>query len=115
MICIQFLEGSHKKWEVIKEIKHELSDGTTIVIPKGFQTDLSSVPQLLWNAFPPYGNFLLAALVHDYLYFYRHRSRVFSDKEMLIVSKLKNSDTFRNKIDNYIRYAAVRLFGKLYY
>ena len=110
MIKLTFIRG--KKWQVDEPIKHRLHDHTTIIIPKGFTTDLSSVPKFLWGIFPPFGNFLLASIVHDYLYVIKYKSnRRFCDKEMLYLSNKLN----KNKIDNYIRYYAVRLFGWIYW
>tara|TARA_R100000544_G_C2213961_1_gene53508 strand:+ start:109 stop:474 length:366 start_codon:yes stop_codon:yes gene_type:complete len=110
MIKLKFIRG--KKWQVDEPIKHRLHDKNTIIIPKGFTTDLSSVPMFLWGVFPPFGNFLLASVVHDYLYVVKYRDdRYFCDKEMLIISNRIN----KNKVDNYIRYIAVRLFGWIYW
>ena len=108
-ITLDYIGGKKgKKWAVASAIIHELSNGEVITIAEGFETDLSSVPKILWGIFPPYGNFLLAALVHDYLYVTKYKDdRAFADKEMLIVSnKIHN-----NKIDNYLSYYAVVLFG----
>lgn len=108
-ITLDYIGGKKgKKWAVATAITYKLSNGETIVIPEGFETDLSSVPKILWGIFPPFGNFLLAALVHDYLYVTQYNNdRLFADKEMLIISnKLHN-----NKLDNYLRYYAVVLFG----
>ena len=89
MIKLTFIRG--KKWQVDEPIKHRLHDHTTIIIPKGFTTDLSSVPKFLWGIFPPFGNFLLAALVHDYLYVTKYKNnRAFADKEMLYISNALN-------------------------
>ena len=101
-----------KMWILQKEIVHTLHNGETITIPVGFETDLSSVPKFLWSVLPPYGKFLLAPLVHDYLYIVdQTRGRAFADKEMLIVSNA----THKNKIDNYVRYWGVRAFGWIYW
>lgn len=40
----------------------------TITVPKGFVTDLASVPRLLWFKYSPQGRYAYAAIVHDYLY-----------------------------------------------
>jgi hypothetical protein len=101
-----------KKWKTTNELKVELSDKSVLIIPKDFETDLSTVPKSLWGILPPFGNFLLGALVHDYLYVNKdERGRKFADKEMLIISNKHN----KNKVDNYFRYYAVRLFGGLYW
>ena len=110
MIKLKFIRG--KKWQVVESITYRLHDNNTIIIPKGFITDLSSVPKFLWSIFPPFGDFLLAALVHDYLYVIKYKSnRRFCDEEMLYLSNNLN----KNKVDNYIRYFAVRIFGWYYW
>jgi hypothetical protein len=40
----------------------------TITVPKGFVTDFASIPREFWTEFPPTGEYKLAAVVHDYLY-----------------------------------------------
>ena len=101
-----------KKWKTANELKVELSDKSVLIIPEGFENDLSSVPKFLWSILPPFGDFLLAALVHDYLYVIKYKSnRRFCDKEMLYLSNNLN----KNKLDNYIRFFGVRLFGWYYW
>jgi len=43
-------------------------EGLRLTVPKGFITDLASVPFLLWMIFPPHGPWAPAAVAHDYLY-----------------------------------------------
>lgn len=104
-----------KMWKVLKPIDVELSDGTVITIEEGFKTDLSSVPQFLWWPLPPYGPFLLACLIHDWLYIHNqhktnkhNKTQSWSDKEMLTWSKV----LYDKKIDNYARLIGVRIGGK---
>ena len=108
-ITLDYIGGKKgKKWVISSAITYTLSNGDIITIPEGFETDLSSVPKILWGIFPPYGNFLLAALVHDYLYVTKYKEdRAFADREMLIISNKLHS----NKLDNYLRYYAVVLFA----
>lgn len=42
--------------------------GRKIVVPRGFKTDLASIPRVLWAVLPPVGKYDAAAVVHDYLY-----------------------------------------------
>lgn len=56
-----------KSWEVREYIQVTLSSGEDILIPGGFQTDLSSVPEFLWGFMKPFGDFIIAALVHDWM------------------------------------------------
>lgn len=98
---------SPKYWALLQPITVKLSTGLVITIPEGFETDLSSSPRYLWSVEPPFGDFLLAALIHDYLYVYNIGTRKGADREMLYWSNAIN----KNKTDNRIRYWAVRLFG----
>ena len=113
MIALEYiLSKKGKKWKIFEQIDVPLSDGSILKIPKGFETDLSSVPKFLWGILPPFGNFLLAAIVHDYLYVTKDiRGRKFADEQMLIISNKKN----KNKVDNYFRFFAVRIFGWIYW
>jgi hypothetical protein len=40
----------------------------TVLVPKGQETDLASIPQILQNIIPLVGNHLQAAIVHDMCY-----------------------------------------------
>jgi hypothetical protein len=101
------------------DLKITLSNGYIIQIPRNFEFDGSSSPRFLWWALPSYGNFFFAALIHDYLYLnqYMHtnigykQAQKLADKEMLIWSNEINE----NKLDNKLRYWAVRLFGRKAY
>ena len=105
-------KGKRYRFALNKSIKVELSDKSVITIPKGFETDFSSVPNWLWFAFSPYGNFLLASIIHDYIYVKRTHTRKFADNEMYIWSKTINE---KRSIDNFLRYMAVRIFGASWY
>lgn len=114
-----------KFWKTTRSLRITLSTGNVIVIPRGFTTDFCTVPKLLWGLFPPYGDFLLASIIHDFLYLNRpdNITRTQADKEMLIWSKVLNGDRrydsklkyFWKRLDNYIRYGTVRLFGWTYW
>lgn len=53
-------------------------DGEThsIVVPAGFESDLASVPRPFWSWIPPYGRYLWASIVHDFLYMLGSRSGI---------------------------------------
>lgn len=106
-----YSDRSSKYWRLIKNVEVSLSDGTYILIPRGFFYDMASVPKILWSLVRPFNDGLLATLIHDYLYVHRqpgwNRKKV--DQEYL---KWMNA-TNPNKLDNYIRYYTVRAFGWL--
>ena len=39
-----------------------------VVVPRGFVSDLASIPQAFWSVMPKTGRYAYAAFVHDYLY-----------------------------------------------
>lgn len=99
-----------------------LSDGRTILIPKGFETDLSSIPQIFWGVFKPFDKGLLGDLIHDYLwedkmsetlYFNNaYTAQKFADEERL---KWRNKLAPELKIKNWLTHKVLRIFGARYY
>ena len=110
-------------WELLQSVTIKLKCGRVITIPKGFQFDGSSTPRGLWWLLPSYGDFLFAALIHDWLYktdyfdwFFNERTaQKMADIEMLYFSEILNNDTFGKRFDNKARYRGVRLFGRSVY
>jgi hypothetical protein len=60
-IVLRYIKGN--LWEVEKEIPIDRNTS----VPIGFKTDLASLPRFLWAVFPPYGKYLRAAIIHDFL------------------------------------------------
>lgn len=50
------------KWQLKEDLKYNEH-----TVPKGFITDMASVPRILWSIFPPFGKYLRASIFHDYL------------------------------------------------
>jgi hypothetical protein len=55
-------------WAIQKEITYRTHAGDIITIPRGVQTDLASIPRLLWTFLPPDGPWVQIAVFHDLLY-----------------------------------------------
>ncbi len=84
-------------------------DDKKYIIPKNFQTDLASIPRLLWFIFAPqYAGFVAPAILHDYLYRCRDDiSRQFADEVLYSALITENVTPFTaSKF-----YLGVRLFG----
>jgi Protein of unknown function (DUF1353) len=80
-----------------------------VVIPKGFLTDLASVPRMFWPIFPPWEQYGPAALLHDYLYSQRSWSRKQSDESFkLVMGQLGVSSFTRNMIYIAVRFGGAR-------
>jgi hypothetical protein len=116
-------EKQSKYFVTLMPLTVKLSDDKIVIIPEGFQFDGSSVPRFLEVVFRRYGPFLFAALIHDWMYTVDYRRRElgrkeaqrFADKEMLLWSDATNFYSNWSLIDNWLRYQAVRLFGKKVY
>lgn len=85
--------------------------GETIVVPKGYYTDLSSVPKMLWWAYPPglsYGR--KPSVVHDYIYsnLYETYTKKFADDLFYAGLIHKGMKPWKAKLC----YWAVRAFGR---
>jgi hypothetical protein len=51
-----------------------------VIAPKGFVTDLASIPRIFWSLLRPDGDYAYAAIIHDYLYWEQHLARDQSDE-----------------------------------
>lgn len=54
----------------------------TIVVPKGFVTDFASVPRPFWALIPTDGEYVTAAVVHDWLYWNQATTREVADQAL---------------------------------
>ena len=105
-----------------EDMQITLSDKRVILIPKGFETDLSSIPQIFWGVFKPFDKGLLGDLIHDYLwedkmsetlYFDNaYTAQKFADEERL---KWRNKLAPELKIKNWLTHKVLRIFGAAYY
>lgn len=63
-IIVSYNEDT-RLWEVEKDFKFHFQ-GKRHTIPKGFKTDLASVPRIFWSVFPPFGRYAEPAVIHDW-------------------------------------------------
>jgi hypothetical protein len=84
-------------------------DGKKFTIPKNFETNLASIPRILWPILAPqYSGFVSPAILHDYLYSCnRNVTRQFADE--VLYSALISEDVTSFTATKF--FIAVRLFG----
>lgn len=61
---------STNQWRIDRPFKYYIDEpnGKLIYVHEGFVTDFASVPRIFWVLFPPAtGNYVQAAVLHDYL------------------------------------------------
>jgi hypothetical protein len=104
------INGKRDQFVLYKDYHYILTNGKQIIIPKGYVTDMASIPRFFWVIWPPHSvQYRIASLVHDYLYIEPTivTSRKFADaefKRILIHYKT-------NIITANIFYLFIRLFG----
>jgi hypothetical protein len=64
------IRAGRSLWALTRTITYTPSNGTdSITVPKGFVTDLASIPRWAWDILPPDGPWAKAAVIHDFLYY----------------------------------------------
>ena len=75
--------GDGSQWIVWQDMNFSLEQEGEVVanirVPRGFVTDLASTPRRFWALYPPFGKYLSAAILHDYLYWTQICDRDTSD------------------------------------
>jgi len=76
--------GDGSQWVLREDMIFEMvlddDSRASIRVPKGFVTDLASTPRRVWALYPPFGKYLSASIVHDYLYWSQLCERDQADK-----------------------------------
>lgn len=77
--------GDQRHWVLAEPMTWRIGDtDLSITVPRGFVTDMASVPQPMWSlGLTPTGRYGRAAIVHDYLYWAQGCTRSQSDRLML--------------------------------
>ena len=96
------------QWRTLTDMYYPLSDGRVICVKAGFETDLASIPRILWSLYPPFDpEYRAAAILHDGLYASELLPRNECDWTLLEAMQAQgNSWWTRN-----VFYSAVRIGG----
>lgn len=81
----------------------------TVVVPTGFVTDFASIPRLFWAVLAPDDDYMLAAVVHDWLYWQQDLSREQADLAMRLGMEELRVEAWKTAAIH----RAVRLFGQV--
>lgn len=66
--CIAVKTSDGKNFSLFESFSFTDQFGNTYEVPVGFETDGPSIPRALWIDLPPFGNYWLPAVLHDFLY-----------------------------------------------
>lgn len=64
MVTLDYRDNT---WYTVAPIKVNVRN-FEFTVPANFETDLASIPRVFWSIYPPFGKYIRAAIVHDYLY-----------------------------------------------
>lgn len=92
-------------WEMLQPLT--CTGGPEITVPVGFQTDLASIPRLLRWRFKVTGKSRRAAVLHDYLYHTKWRTRKECDQVFKSALRVCGMSVY----DAWVMYQAVRVGG----
>jgi hypothetical protein len=93
---------------LMADLKYQIGNTNyVIIVPAGFVTDFASTPRAIWAVLPPVGQYQLAAVVHDFLYWDQGCTREQADALLRVA--MTESKVERAKRD--IIWEAVRKFG----
>lgn len=124
---LELLQIDGDKWETGRELEYDVGEKGSderIIVPKGYITDLASVPWPATLFIPKSGDFNPCAVIHDYLYNKQGRIIVYDRKGLIIpkiYSRKQCDDIFLeamlalkvNWLKARIMYSAVRTFGQI--
>lgn len=105
-VCIKPYE--EYRYQVCSDILFTI-DGEVFTIPKGFESDLASIPRIAWSYMSPaHSSLMRASIVHDWFYrmscdFDRYQT------DVIFYHMLRNDGV--SLVTANILFYAVRLFG----
>ena len=102
------------RWVLHSDLSYTTVAGDTIMVTRGFNTDLGTIPRVLWSFLAPF-EVTRPAIIHDYLYVHLERH-----SDTFKANKKYADDTFYeamlaehniSRLKAKIAYYAVRLLG----
>jgi len=101
--------GDHEI-ELLADLLYCESLNKNLKVPKGFVCDGASIPRIAWSivGYPMEGDYVEAAVIHDYLYRNAIGTKVHADNVFLQAMK----DLKVNIVKRRVMYWAVKYFGK---
>jgi hypothetical protein len=99
-----------RTWVLMEPFSYDVGNegsGDTVYVPVKFMTDFASVPRLLWIVFPQWGKYGNAAVIHDWGYWSKERTKQQTDLIFLEGMKVLGVRPFTRTF----LYLAVHVFG----
>jgi len=112
-----------RTWKLLEEFDYFIGTEDSneyVSVPKDYETDFATIPQVFWSVIPPWGKYGKAAVIHDFLcsdkYFWRKTE---NGVEKVECSRKQADDIFLeavtvlgvDEITRTMMYAAVRAYA----
>jgi hypothetical protein len=85
-IQVALIPGKNLKFRLLRDLCFTIG-GERVCVPEGFVSDGASVPRWFWRMLPPFGLYLRAAILHDWLYRSGWCSKREADRLLWIIAK----------------------------
>jgi hypothetical protein len=99
------------EWVVLAGLLYLAKNGARFMVPRGFITDLASIPRLLRWLIDRDGESRQAAVFHDFLYCIHYQTR--AEADALFLEALEACGV--NRVTRYAMYLGVRSGGWVYW
>lgn len=97
-----------RTWTLTRKLEYRVGDSTELItVPKGYKTDLASIPRIFWSILPPFGKYTAASVLHDFSYFKQAYTRRRCDEIFLEAMKVLNVAWWKRRL----LFRSVRIFG----
>ncbi|MCK5681545.1 DUF1353 domain-containing protein [bacterium] len=104
------LHDGTERFQLLQDLVYHTDCGSRYIVPRGFKTDLASIPKMLWNIYPPHGLYLSASILHDYLCENDWMNR--KDGDNIFLEAMSHSNVSR--VTRTIIYFAVRFYATIF-
>ena len=121
---IPLILSDDDEWTTLRPVSWYDPSGFVIVVPSGYNTDLASIPRIVWWLIAPFELSILAPILHDFVYEHKGNppapsisppgksfTRKQADRLFLAVMRREGVSRFRRTL----AYMAVRAFGWTYW
>ena len=115
-VTVRRYKPNGKRYELNLKARFRIIDTNSsftriVEVPSKFETDFASVPQIFHSIIGPVGKWVIAALLHDYLYSKQFEGNISREQADAFFYKLM-LQCHVQKPTAWIMWACVRMFGK---
>ena len=101
---LEWMPGT-RNFKLIRSLKYDDDYGFSIVVPRGSTTDFASIPRVLRSIWSPYDpRWIVASIIHDYLYREGVMPRAEADDKFRDIMRQSGAGRNRFFLDRGVRF-----------